>query len=185
MLKFENLLFDNMSPKGFEFWKKLESKIPDIWKRSTSSTRKYHKKEDGSVPSIEEHTYEMLFAACKLLSVFEIESKTKEADVILLAIILHDSAKYGKEDPLSRIHTCNNHDHIIGDIILLSKNTFLKYFDSNEVLLLEEMCRFHSGRWSSDAPKDFSFKNLDPKTFFLHLLDMFSSRNLIKITKEI
>jgi len=182
---FDTLLHENMSEKGLELWKKLELRIPNIWMRLSSSSRKYHKDENGNVQTIEEHTYEMIFAACKLLSIFEVEPKTKEADIILLGIILHDSAKYGKEDPLYREHTCKNHDHIIGDMISLSKNTFLKYFDSNEVYLLEEMCRFHAGHWATNwVENETSFKKLDPKTLFIHFLDMFSTRNLIKIPKE-
>ena len=182
MLKFDILLEKNMTEKGYMLWKKLEEKIPNIWDRLSSSSKKYHKRDNGEVSTIEGHTLEMLVACIKLLSVFDVNPKTKEADILLISVVLHDSCKYGLDNPLDRKHTDQQHDHIIGDLINLSRNTFLKYFSNDEVSLLEEITRFHSGRWSTDWKGDnISWKKLNEKTLFVHFLDMASARNLLKI----
>jgi len=184
MIIFDQLLKENMTNDGYIFWKKLESKIPNIWNRLSSSSKKYHLNENGEVQSIGIHTYEMLYAAINSLSLLNVKIKTKESDLIILAIVLHDSAKYGIEDPLTRKHTDSKHDHIIGDLINLSRNTFMKYFTNEETNLLEEMVRYHSGRWSTDLKKsNIKFESLNIKTIFVHFLDMLSSRNLLKLPK--
>jgi len=182
MLKFDRILLENMTEDGYKLWKKLEEKIPNIWNKLSSSSNKYHKKENGESDTIEDHTMEMIFSAIKLLSVFDIKPKTKDCDVILLGITLHDSCKYGLENPLERLHTVPNHGHLISDLINLSKNTFLKHFSNDEVLLLEEITRFHDGRWGNDwKNEDMSWKKLDSKILMVHFLDMASTNNLLKV----
>ena len=58
--KMNRVLKRNMTDTGYSFWSAVVQKIPDIWNRPTSSTLKHHKKDDGRVPSVAEHTYEML-----------------------------------------------------------------------------------------------------------------------------
>ena len=181
MHKFDELLYNNMTERGLQFWKKLDEKIPNVWNRLSSSSKKYHKRDNGEVDTIEEHTYEMLYCCIKIMSIFDIQPKTKDCDLILISILLHDSCKYGLESPLERLHTEKTHDRIIGNLVNLSRNTFLKYFSNDEVYLIEGMTRFHSGRWSTDADNDFSFKKLDPKILLIHFLDMCSAKNILKI----
>ena len=64
------------------------------------------------------------------------------------------------------------------------QNTFLKFLSEDSVDVLEEMTRFHSGRWSTDANENFDFKKRHPFVLFIHLLDMFSANNLIHIPEE-
>ena len=181
MLKCDEILQKNMTEDGFKLWLRIRDKIPPCWLRLTSSTRKHHVKEDGRIPTVIEHTFEMLYASDKLLSIFNVNTKTKEADILMLSIMLHDSLKYG-EKPSSRDYTLNEHDRLIGDVIRSNRHVFLKLFSENQVNLLEETLRYHAGRWSTDAKKiDFNFSEKSPYTLFIHMLDMLSSRNLIKI----
>lgn len=182
----KELLEINLTENGNKLAIMMLKNIPNCWAKRTSSTGKYHRKSNGFVPSTAEHTYEMLYAAVPLLSMLDIKVKTNEADVILLAITLHDAFKYGSRDDAeyNSFHTYKEHDKLSADIIHENKNFFKKIFDEEEVVLLEEIVRFHSGRWSTDAKKDFSFKNLDPKTMFVHMLDMLSSRDLLKVKME-
>jgi hypothetical protein len=182
MLKFDVILENMMTDQGFNFWKKLENKIPNVWRRDSSSTRKYHKDEHGNVASIEEHTTEMIFALGKILNVFEIKEKTREADLLFLAVALHDAAKYGTENPEERMHTVGDHDKIMADLIKNGKQVFLKYFSPAEVILLEQMVRMHSGIWSTDWQLGLNkWEDFNKYTLLVHLLDIFSSRNLIKM----
>jgi len=111
---------------------------------------------------------------------FNIEKKTSDADKLLLAAALHDSLKYGKLG--TRKHTDYNHDKTAADMISENKNTFLKIMDEEQFYIMEEAVRFHSGRWSTDVPKNqkFSFKDYNPETFFIHILDMMSTADLIQ-----
>lgn len=177
------ILKRNMTETGYSFWSAVTKKIPNIWERPTSSTLKHHKKEDGRVPSVSEHTYEMLYACVKIWRMFDITPKTEEADVLMLAVALHDAFKYG-EKPHTREHTDTHHDKICADIIERGKNTFLKFLHEDSVEMLEESVRFHSGRWSTDADVNFSFDKFHPFVLFLHMLDMFSANNLIHIPKR-
>ena len=185
MLKFDKILEENMTLEGFRFWKKLEEKIPNvIWEKLSSSSKKYHQDENGYVNTIGEHTFDMIYAAIKLVSIFNIEIKTKDCDLLLISVLLHDSCKYGLENPSESLHTYRNHDRLIGDLIKLKQEAFFKYFSNDEVYLLEQITRFHTGRFSTDWIKgETTWKKMDPKTLFVHFLDMASSRNLLKIPK--
>jgi hypothetical protein len=179
--KIVELLESNMTEKGFKFWHGIDRILPDIWEYSTSSTGKYHKKLNGEIPTLAEHVYQMLYSTVKLLTMFDIEKNTSDADKLLIAVVLHDSLKYGKLG--SRKHTDNKHDKEAADMISSNKDTFLKLFTEEQFYIIEEAVRFHSGRWSTDVPKDkkFSFNDYNPETMFVHMLDMLSTKDLIQV----
>lgn len=178
--KIIELLKNNMSEKGFKFWTGINAILPDIWNKPTSSTGKFHRKKNGEVPSNAEHVYHMLYAAIKLFKMFDIYIRTVEADKILFAIVLHDSLKYGQLG--SRKHTDTKHDKEAADMICENRDAFLKLFDEEQFSIIEEAIRFHSGRWSTDVSRyeKFSFRNYNPETFFIHILDMLSTNDLIQ-----
>jgi hypothetical protein len=178
--KIVELLKTNMTEKGFKFWLGIDRILPNIWNLPTSSTGKYHKKLNGEVPDIAEHVYHMLYASVKILKMFNIKTNTTEADKILLAIVLHDSLKYGRLG--TRRYVDNRHDREAADMISSNKDTFLKLFTEEQFSILEESVRFHSGQWSTDVPKDkkFSFNDYNPETLFVHILDMMSTYDLIQ-----
>lgn len=180
--KMNRLLKRNMTETCYSFWTAVIEKI-SIWNRPTSSTMKYHQKEDGRVPTVAEHTYEMLYSCVKIWRLFDVQPKTENGDVLLLAVALHDAFKYG-EKPLTRKHTDRKHDKICADMINRGKNTFLKFLSEDSVDVLEEAVRFHTGRWSTDVDSKFDFDNHHPFVLFLHMLDMFSANNLIHMPEE-
>lgn len=174
------LLESNMTEKGFKLWKGIDSILPDIWSKDTSSTGKYHQKLNGEVPDIAEHVYHMVYAGVKLLKMFDAMPNTKDADKFLIALALHDSLKYGNLG--TRKHTDTAHDKEAADMISSNKETFLKLLSEEQFQILEEAVRFHSGRWSTDVPnnKEFEWKDYNPETFFVHILDMLSTLDLIQ-----
>jgi len=145
-----------MSDLGYKFWSALEKKIPNVWNKPTSSTGKYHKRANGVVPSQGEHVWEMLYVCSKLLGIFNIEKNTTEAD-----------------------------DQRAADMVNRNKEIFLKILNEGQTKRLEETIRYHSGRWSTDARENFDFENLHPYALFVHMLDMLSTADLIKITGDI
>jgi hypothetical protein len=113
---------------------------------------------------------------------FDISPKTTDADKMLMAVALHDSLKYGNMG--TRKHTDTQHDKQAADMIASNKETFMKLLSEEQVYTLEEAVRFHSGRWSTDVPKnenfDWSKSKLRMETFFVHMLDMLSTADLIQ-----
>lgn len=181
--RIDELLEKEMTEDGYKLWHKVFDKIPPIWDRLTSSTKKHHKKENGRVPSVSEHTYEMLYAGNAIMSMFGFTANCKEKDTLLLAIVLHDAFKYGQNTKSP--HTNNQHDKYAADKIVNNQKSFKKALGESQYLVLEEAIRYHSGRWSTDV-KDknkFDFNDLHAETFFVHILDMLSSRNLLNLPK--
>ena len=173
------LLEENMSEKGFALWKGINSRLPDIWENPTSSTGKYHKKMNGDVPTQAEHVYHMLYSTVKLFRMFNIESKTADADKMLFAVALHDSLKYGQLG--TRKHTDYQHDKNAADMVSENKETFQKIMTEEQFYIMEEAIRFHSGQWSTDAKKKaFTFNDYNPESMFVHMLDMMSTADLIQ-----
>lgn len=175
-----DILETNMTERGFKLWQGINKRMPDTWNKPTSSTGKWHKKMNGKIPDQAEHIYHLLYSAVKLLRMFDIQSKTTDADKLLLAIALHDSLKYGMLG--TRKHTDYEHDKNAADLVCANKSTLLKLFTEDQFNIIEEAIRFHSGRWSTDVPKNkpFTFKDYNPETFFIHMLDMMSTADLIQ-----
>ena len=178
--KMNEILEANMTEKGYKLWKAVKGILPDIWDKPTSSTGKYHKKSNGRVPSIIEHTFEMIYAGIKLFRMFDIKKNTSDADTLLLGIALHDSLKYGLDG--NRKHTDNKHDRLAADMVKTNKYTFTKILTENQFNMLEESIRYHSGRWSSDLNNESNFNtdNFHSQTFFVHILDMLSTADVLK-----
>ena len=178
--KIIELLKKNMTEKSFKLWIGIDNHLPDIWSKLTASTGKYHKKLNGEVQNIAEHTYEMLFSAVKICRLFDVALKTTDFDKILFAIVLHDSLKYGTLG--TRRHTDNKHDKYAADMISENKKIFEMILTEDQFFIMEEAVRFHSGRWSTDVPKnkEFTFKDYNPETLLIHILDMMSTADLIQ-----
>jgi hypothetical protein len=179
--RIENLLKENLTEKAFEFWIAISKKIPDIWDKPSSSSGKYHLRENGKPDSIADHTYEMLYACTKVMRFLKIKTKTADSDVLLLAIYFHDSKKY---IDINAPHTDRRHDKMIGNTMLLNKNYFLKFLTENQATSLEKITRFHSGIWSTDFGPHDSLNKFTPEMLFVHILDMLSTNNCLKVPEE-
>lgn len=181
--KIIELLENNLTEKAFKLWKGIDQRVPNCWDRLTSSTKKYHRKRNGEVSTQGEHVYEMLYSAINIISLFSIELKTPDSDKILLSIALHDTMKYGMLG--TRKHTDIHHDKLAADMVSSNKETFRKILSEEQFFVLEEAIRFHSGKWSTDAKYiEFNWKDYNPETFFIHILDMLSSKNLLRSDVE-
>lgn len=179
-VKIDEILEKELTENAFKIWVGINSRVPDIWEKPTSSTGKYHKKDNGSVPTIGEHTFEMLYAAKKVISMFGVNKKTGYLDSLMLSVALHDILKYGANG--KRNHTLNDHDRLIADEILGNPKIFLKIMDENEFNNLVDSLRFHSGRWSTDSDmENFKFSDRCSEAMFIHMLDMLSTKDCLKI----
>jgi len=179
--KIDVILKRNLSEKAFDLWIGMRNNISNpCWTRNTSSTGKYHKKEDGRNPTVAEHTFEMIYSADKIFSMFE---GILNKNVIFLSIALHDSYKYGLCKTCQ--HTEEKHGEIISEIIKKNKKIFLQALKEEDVLLLENAVKFHDGKFSPVAKKNnFNRDFLTPEVMFLNILDMLGSRNCLKIIED-
>lgn len=170
----------HMTPEGFDLLMKIEGRLPDIWDRPSSSTGKYHKKADGSVPTIAHHTYEMLYAACKIIRMFGGKLKSTTNDAYVMSIVLHDIQKYGKKG--TQPHTSQYHDRDMADLLQRNIKVLRKYFSEEEAMIVIDGVRYHSGRWSKSVPsiKDFDFADYHPVVMFTHMLDMLSTADCLQ-----
>ena len=182
--KIDELLEKNMTEKGFVLWKGINTLVVDIWNRPSSSSGKYHQKSDGRVHDIAEHTYEMMFNALKIIRMLDITPKSGRCDAVLFAIGLHDILKYGEHGELK--HTTGKHDRLAGDLISGNFETFRKFMDDKDIIVMVEAARFHSGRWSTDVKdrNSFDFKNFFPETMFVHCLDLLSTADCLKCPED-
>ncbi len=179
--KIDQILKKHLTQKSFDLWIGIRQNISNkCWEKPTSSSKKYHRKEDqnGRVPSVSEHTYEMIYAADKIIQMFE---GLVNKDVIMLSIALHDSYKYGLVKSCQSTET--RHDKLIADIVSKNRKIYLQALNENDFSKLEKAVRYHSGKWSTDAD-DKMYEKFIPEVLFLHTLDMMSSKNLIKILDE-
>jgi len=179
-VKLFEILEKNMTPKGFKLFSEICKIIPDSWNRPTASTLKYHKKKNGEVQTTSEHTYDLVYSTTKISRMFNIKMKTPDADKLLFAAALHDSLKYGQLG--NRPHTDRYHDKNAADMVSQNKNTFEKIMTEEQFFVMEEAIRFHSGQWSTDVTSmgKFDFKDYNPETLFIHILDMLSTADLIQ-----
>ncbi len=168
---------------NYNLWLGLLDVIEPVWDRPSSSSLKYHKRDDGSVPSIAEHTVEMLIAADKIKRMFgNFPVPVEETDALFLSIALHDAFKYGPS-PKHEAHTTKDHDKLAGDFIVdAMEDVFIPHLGKENAALLENCVRFHAGRWSTDDGfvdgKIFRFVDL------VHTLDMLSRANKLKLTPK-
>ena len=179
--KIDQILKRQLTRKSFDLWIGIREKITNkCWNKHTSSSGKYHQKVDqgGRVPTVSEHTYEMVYAADKIISMFE---GLINKDVIFLSIVFHDAYKYGLVKSCKS--TEERHNVIMADIIKKNKKIFMQALTENEVGLLQNAIRYHHGKWTIDK-NPFNVNKFRPEVLFLHTLDMLSSRNLIKVIED-
>ena len=170
----------HMTPEGFDLLMKIEGRMPDIWNKPSSSTGKYHKKADGSVPTIAHHTYEMLYAGTKIIRMFGGKVVSIQNDVYVMAIILHDIQKYGPKGNMP--HTNNYHDRSMADLLEKNRKVLETHFTPVQADLVIAGVRYHSGRWSKSVPNmhDFRFEQYPSVVMFLHMLDMMSTADVLQ-----
>ena len=174
--KIDQFLKEKLDKRYYNFWISFTNEYPLPFHRASSSTRKYHRDSAGKVHSIGDHTYEMLFAADKIISLFGDTRQEQSYDLIMLAIALHDLHKYGRGN--DRQHTTSEHDHITAVHI---RNHGQKYgLNADEVEFIAYLVQFHSGRWSYDNPSKQPIM-FSKELLFVHMLDMLSSRRVLKI----
>lgn len=157
----------------------LINKIPDyFFHEAASSTGKYHPNFSQGEGGLLRHTKAAVRIAKELLSTktFGDFYTNDEKDLILLALIMHDSVKRGDNEQYTRF----DHPLLASKLIKENKkNTELK---EEEIKLLCSMIETHMGEWTTDYSGKEVLKK--PKTKYqriVHLCDLLSSKKFLDI----
>jgi hypothetical protein len=168
-------LLKSLSPEVYGVWRKLFNMSDGVFDKLASSSQKYHRRSDGSNPTIAQHTEPMVAAAAKVVGMLGEDRRTHEA--VILGVAIHDIKKYGLDN--SSEHTVSDHGAIAADWLSANASLFSDVFTVEQFEILLACVRYHSGIWSTDslgATYQKYFKYIQ----FVHMLDMLESRDMLR-----
>lgn len=178
---FEKELEWILNAKIREFTKIAVEGLPDyFFEVAASSTGKYHPPYALGSGGLVRHTKAALKIANDLLSLEMFSNKYNgdDRDLIIVALMLHDGLKHGKE--YSK-YTVAEHPVVAAE--------YVKEVDKDNILLTEEqveklsdMIASHMGQWNTNKYK----KEIMPKPkngiqMFVHLCDYLASRRYLDV----
>lgn len=160
----------------------LEKAPKEVWNRPASSTMKYHPlNERGGIETVYQHTQRVVAIAVIFLGnpvctgdTNEKGLSSDERDMLIASAILHDSCKYGLDDPANEKYTKFEHPVLVSQLLPSDNGG---YWD--------RICKTvasHSGSWNTSKYSDAELPL--PKTriqFLLHQADYLASRKNIQV----
>jgi hypothetical protein len=179
-----DILKEMTTPNGYSLCNRLLIKFKDTLSRPTSSSGIFHNRDDGSVPTILSHVTTILDACYKTMISYDVKPKSSDADLLALAILLHDIYKYGRRNEL--FNSTYTHDELVASKVWESREMFIEILSDYQIKILTDIVQFHMGRWASyfkykgNNELDFWKMGFHPFVYYVHLLDMLSSRNCLK-----
>ena len=152
-------------------------KIPDyFFTIPAASTGKYHPSFAQGDGGLVRHTKAAVRMAYELYGIYKFPQRTK--DLIIMALVLHDSVKKGIEETKWTLH---DHPLIACEFIRNNKSE-LKLNDDD----IEFVCGCISGHMGKYNTCDYSDVILPlpktPEQKFVHMCDFLASRKVINIT---
>ena len=170
----------------------LIEEIPDyVFKVSSSSSRKYHPDYANGDGGLVRHIKATVRIAESLMSLEMYSNINQYHDYIIMALLLHDSQKYGRVDENGKLsaHTLANHAFLTYNWLmsLIDKFEFKPY--ENVIKYVAFLILTHMGQWNTDnfTGQAFAPKPQTQEQMFVHLCDYLASRRFIEINfdKEI
>lgn len=153
--------------------------LPDyFFEIPASSTGKYHPAFASGSGGLVRHTKVAVRMAYELLSNPGLNSFTsREKDLIIMALVLHDGFKSGRE---KENYTRFDHPLIICDVIKENKDKLSLNDDDTELLI--RMISSHMGIWNTDRDgNEVLPKPKDKYQRFVHMCDYLASRKVINV----
>lgn len=159
---------------------KLLNLVPDyFFKVPAASTGKYHPSFAQGEGGLVRHTKVAMAIASELLSLEYTNNEfTKdEKDLLLIAILFHDSHKLG--NPEER-YTRFDHPLLAADFI--KKNQDKTSFTDDEINLIARTISSHMGQWNTNKYSNVILpKPSDKYEFFVHKCDYLSSKKFLDV----
>ena len=159
--------------------KTLINLIPEyFFEETASSTGKYHPEFSQGVGGLLRHTKAAVRIAYEILTTetFGDFYTSREKDLIILALIMHDSVKRGDNERYTRA------DHPLLASKLIKDNKSVTKLTDDDVNLLCSMIETHMGQWNKDYDGNEILEK--PKTKYqriVHLCDLLSSKKFLDI----
>lgn len=158
----------------------VENMFDYVFKKPASSSGKFHPMSDLGEGGLIRHIKGVFYLGYDMLNLEQNAPlyTQREQDMMLIALILHDSWKYGNDDK-ERVHTLTEHpllaatwveqDKIFEDIIPQEDRNFIGGCIAS-----------HSGQWNTNRKKEEILPK--PQTIsqqFVHLCDYIASRRYL------
>lgn len=154
--------------------------LPDyFFEVAAASTGKYHPKYAQGDGGLVRHTKGAVRIAYELLANEVIGNKytSDEKDLMVIALMLHDGLKLGKEQSK---YTKFEHPLLVGDFIRENKANL--NFNDEEIKFLSDAISTHMGPWTTDYNGNEVLPY--PKTKyqnFVHMCDFLASKKFLNI----
>jgi len=161
--------------------KYLISHLPDyFFKVDASSTGKYHPKYAAGEGGLTRHVKSAVKFANELLSNPSI-GKTysdREKDLIIIALLIHDGLKYGKE----KKETYTRFDHPILASEYAKDNKDNLNMSEEELEKMSDSVASHMGPWNTNSYSNVTLPlPKKPMEKFVHMCDFLASRRFINL----
>lgn len=163
-----------------ESTKKLLNLVPDyFFEIPASSTGKYHPDYALGMCGLVRHTKAAFAIGSEILSLEGTKNfyTDREKDLMLIAILFHDTFKNGKEHER---YTRFDHPIIAADFI--KENKDLTKFTDEDINFLTKVMSSHMGSWNTSSYSEVVLpKPNDKYEMFVHMCDYLASRKFIEI----
>ena len=160
--------------------KKLLELVPDyFFEVPAASTGKYHPSFAQGEKGLVRHTKVAIRIAKDILDVEYMNNGfTKdEKDLILIALLFHDSHKLGKEK-----ERYTRFDHPLLAANFIRENKEKTTFTDKEIELLASTIASHMGQWNQSDYSDIILpKPKNKYEFFVHMCDYLSSKKYLDV----
>lgn len=163
--------------------RELIEKVPEyFFHEAASSTGKYHPDFSQGEGGLLRHTKAAVRIAYEILSTetFGDFYTNDEKDLMILAIIMHDTVKRGNNETYTRF------DHPLLASKLVRDNKDLTKLTEEEIDLICSSIETHMGQWTKDYSGNETLEK--PKTKYqrlVHLCDFLSSKKFLDVKFDV
>lgn len=160
--------------------KKLLELVPDyFFEVPASSTGKYHPSFSQGSQGLVRHTKVAMKIAKDILDLEYMSNgfNEKEKELILIAILFHDTQKLG--NPQEKY---TKFDHPLLAANFIEENKDKTTFTKEEIDLLKRMISSHMGEWNTSTYSKVTLpKPRNKYEFFVHMCDFLSSKKYLDV----
>ena len=158
----------------------VENMFDYVFTKPASSSGKYHPMSDLGEGGLIRHIKGVFYLGYDMLNLEQNVPlySQRERDMILIALILHDSWKYGN-DVIERIHTLTEHP-LLAATWIEQNEIFDGVIPQEDRNFIGGCIASHSGQWNTNRKKEEILPK--PQTIsqqFVHLCDFIASRRYL------
>ena len=152
---------------------------PYFWVVPASSTGKYHNSGSAGQHGLVFHTKYAIFVAVDLVDNELFDFTTEERDVIIAALILHDTFKYGRKKT----------KYTVAEHAVIAHEEVLNFDGGLPIEVREKIAECiltHNGKWNTKWNSDEVIAPKPSKKIqkFCHLADYLASRKYIEFDED-